>query len=249
MNLKNKIVIILGLCLVLCVGAYFIIARMFDNVENQLFEKCRIEVLVGSRVMSDTIEFMVNTYQLREADVFDTNYVEIKGTNPKKYSTRYDKAFDKIIQKIEDEFMQDEDVLYSVLVDRNGYVPTHNSIYSRPDTSDVAYNLKFSRSKRIYNDVVGMKAARFEGKGTLKQLYHRDTGETMWDIAAPVKVKGKHWGAFRIGVSLSRIEEIKNQMVLLIGMTMFVILSATMLMLFMIIPRRLYDTDLNVPRY
>lgn len=33
----------------------------------------------------------------------------------------------------------------------------------------------------------------------LLQTYRRDTGEIMHDISAPVMVKGRQWGGFRIG--------------------------------------------------
>ncbi len=249
MNLKNKILIILGLCLILCLGSFFIIVKTFDNFENQLFEKCRIEALVGAQVMSDIIEILINTGQLTEKQVFDTNYVAIPGSKPQKFHTRYDRIFDRNIQTIQDEFLEDPDVDYAVLVDRNGYVPTHNSRYSKPETDDINKNIKQSRTKRVFNDAVGIKAARYKEEGTIKQLYYRDTGETMWDIAAPVQVRGKHWGAFRLGVSLQRIDEMKNQMIIIVGMTILVILSVTMLMLFLVLPRKLYDTDFDVPRY
>ena len=37
-----------------------------------------------------------------------------------------------------------------------------------------------------------------DGKGYLRQIYQRDTGETMWDVSAPVYVRGQHWGGFVI---------------------------------------------------
>ena len=30
------------------------------------------------------------------------------------------------------------------------------------------------------------------------KIYKRDTGEIMHDLSAPIYVKGKHWGGFRI---------------------------------------------------
>src|SRR6056297_80232 len=249
MNLKNKILIILSLCLLLCLGTFFIIVRTFDNFEKQLFEKCRIEALVGARVMSDTIDMLIRHGQLTRTQVFDTNYIAIADTNPQKFHTSYDRVFDKNIQTIQDEFLEDPDVEYAVLVDRNGYVPTHNSKYSKPETDNMNKNLQQSRTKRIFNDSVGIKAARFKGEGTIKQLYYRDTGETMWDIAAAVHVRDKHWGAFRIGVSLERINEIKNQMIIIVGMTILVILSRNMVMRFLVLARKLYDSDLDVPKY
>ena len=91
---------------------------------------------------------------------------------------------------------------FAVLVDRNGYLPTHNSRYCQPLTGDFEKDKSGNRTKRLFNDKVGLAAARYDGsdgKGYLQQVYERDTGEKMWDISAPVLVKGRHWGAFRIG--------------------------------------------------
>jgi methyl-accepting chemotaxis protein len=112
-----------------------------------------------------------------------------------------------------------------------------------PSTSSSAVqNAKF-------NDSVGLKAAQYTGNGTIEQFYSRDTGEYIWDMASPVMVNEKHWGAFRVGVSLKRIEELKNNMLLIIVMTIFIIVSLTLLMLFLIIPRKLFETDLEVKKY
>jgi hypothetical protein len=249
MNLRYKIMVVLGLCFLLCLSSYFIIVKMFDNIESQLFEKCRIEALIGSKMMSETIELMIGTNMLSEEGAFDTSYVEIPGSKPKRFTTRYDAFFDRYHQKVLDEFLQDPDVTYAIIVDKNGYAPTHNMRFSKPMIPDNPQSVGHNRSKRIFDDPTGITAARYNGEGTIKQLYYRDTGETIWDIAAPIRVKGKHWGAFRLGVSLYRIDSIKNQMIILIGMSLLVILSVTMLMLFLVIPRKLYDTDLDIPKY
>ncbi|TAL36767.1 MAG: HAMP domain-containing protein [Spirochaetes bacterium] len=249
MNLKYKIMTVLGLCGLLCISSYLIIAKMFDNIESQLYEKCRVEARVGAHVMGAFMDELLDARTLTEADLFDTTYVEIPGTAPKKYTTRYDKLLEKLIQKTLDQFLADPDLTYAVLVDVNGYAPTHNSKYSGLPTADPLQNIRMSRGKRIFDDPTGIRAARHNDEEPIRQLYYQDTGKVIWDIAASVTVKGRHWGAVRTGVSLERIDEIKNQMIILVGMSLLVILSITMLMLFLIIPRKLYDTDLNVPRY
>jgi hypothetical protein len=249
MGLRHRIMMIVSICFLLCVGSYFIITNIFKNIESQLFEKCRIEAKIAARTMIELMDLMITRNVLTEAALFDTNYVEIKGTSPKKYTTKYDKIFDTIIQKHEDIFvMNDDDLVYALLVDRNGYAPTHNSTYSKPSTSDGLYNLKFNRSKRKFDDEVGLKAARYNGNGLMEQLYPRDTGETIWDIAVPINIKGKHWGAFRIGVSFNRINDIKVQMLFIVVMTIFVIVCVTLLMLFMVIPRKFLSSDITDQR-
>ncbi len=239
MDLKKKLIIIIGLCLILSVGSIVIIARIFDKTEEQLLQKCRIEALVGAKVMNTFMELMVHTNLLTVDQINDTNYVPIPGTSPQKYNTRYDAVFDKYIQKFEDEFLNDEDVVFSILIDKNGYVPTHNSKYSRPEGKDRTHNLLYSRSKRNFATIPEIKQVlQYRGSGTVKYLYQRDTGESMWNIGAPVSFREIHWGAFLVGISLHRIDIIKNQMVIITVTIMIIILSFTLLVILAVIPQK-----------
>lgn len=244
MNFRNKVLLILGFSLLVCIGSIFIIKNMFDTIENQLMDKCRIEAITGARIMGDLIEIMIDTKIIKENEVFDYNYVKIPGTNPQKYSTKYDSIFDKYIQKIEDEYLRDPDLIYAILIDKNGYVPTHNLKYSQKQTGNINQDLNFSRSKRIFSDNQSIqKIISYIGKDTIRSLYKRDTGEMIWNIGAAVYVKEKHWGSYLLGVSLDRIDEIKNQMLLLTIAVMFVILSLTMLAILAVIPKRMLPVD------
>ena len=62
---------------------------------------------------------------------------------------------DELIRPMEDEIQKDSEVVYAVLVDKNGYVPVHNSNFSQK-IKDPAKN----RSKRIFKDPVGIRAAQ-----------------------------------------------------------------------------------------
>ena len=50
----------------------------------------------------------------------------------------------------------------------------------------------------------------------------------MWDVSSPIYVKGKHWGGFRIGLSLDVIERAKNDLMkhLLIVMGVILVVSS-----------------------
>ncbi len=125
----------------------------------------------------------------------------------------------------EDEFLKDESVVFAVAVDRMGYLPTHNTRYQQPITGDQQKDLIGNRTKRIFNDEVGLAAAE-NTEPLLKQVYHRDTGVTMWDVSAPIRVKGKHWGGFRIGFSLDKITEaqqnLQNKLIGIMGVILLV---------------------------
>jgi hypothetical protein len=239
MNLRTKIIMTIAFSAISCLCAYFIITKLFDNLENELYEKCHIEALTGARSMSEIMKFMIKYSMLTKADIFDTNYIQIPGTNPPKYHTRYDRTFDKWIQGIEDQFLNDTDIEFAVLMDKNGYVPTHNSKYSKSQTSNYNQDIIYSRSKRKFISYRGIKKILdYHGDDTIRVLYHRDTGETLWNIGAPVRLDGQQWGSFIIGVNLERIGNIKNQMLILIIIAMSIILATTNLVILAIIPRK-----------
>ncbi|MCL5026560.1 MAG: methyl-accepting chemotaxis protein, partial [Chloroflexi bacterium] len=163
--------------------------------EEALLTKGKVLALTGAQTLSSLFEEAIAAGQITKDQLFDTNYQPIPNTNPQKYRTAYDAFTDKALQKVEDEFQKDPDTVFAVAVDRNGYLPTHNTNFSQ-QTGDPLLN----RTKRLFNDPVGLAAAR-NTQPFLQQVYARDTGETMWDLSAPVTVKGEHWGAFRIGFS------------------------------------------------
>ena len=91
-----------------------------------------------------------------------------------------------------------------------------------------------NRTKRIFNDPVGIEAARNTSKGFL-QVYKRDTGETMWDVSSPIYVKGKHWGGFRIGLSLKAIDAAKTELKHTLFGIMATILVLSLSLIFIIV--------------
>jgi len=176
-----------------------------DLVEEDLLSQAKTRVQSGARELERILTGAVASGRLSLEDVFDESYQLIPGTDPKKYHTRYDSYLDQTIQAFEDALLEDNHVVYAVLTDRNGYVPTHNTRYSQVLTGDIEKDKVGNRSKRIFDDPVGLGAANYDGtdgNGYLQQSYERDTGEKMWDISAPVFVKGRHWGGFRIGYQM-----------------------------------------------
>ncbi|MBN1497341.1 MAG: hypothetical protein JXA07_11265 [Spirochaetes bacterium] len=240
MSLRRKIIMAIAFSLFSCLGSYLIITKIFSNLENQLYEKCRIEAMTGARAMSEIMYLMINKNMLTKEDVFDTNYIEIPGTNPKKYRTRYNVIFDRWIQDIQDQYLLDTEVEFAVLMDKNGYVPVHNKKYSQPLTGNYARDVIYSRSKRNFYSYEGIKKILdYNGDSAHRERYNRDTGEVLWNIGAPVRLYGTRWGSFIIGVNLVKIDAIKNQMLLLIIITMSIILVLTNLVILMMIPKKI----------
>ncbi|SMC28176.1 methyl-accepting chemotaxis protein [Andreprevotia lacus DSM 23236] len=148
----------------------------------------------------DQVAARIEEFRRRGVNVFDQNYQAIAGSNPAKYRTSYDQLFEKEIQPLYDQLVKETNGgKFSLAVDANGYGPTHNSWYSKPQTGDKATDLVNSRDKRIFNDPAGLRAAR-NTQRFLLQTYVRDTGEIMTELDVPIVVDGRHWGGLRLGL-------------------------------------------------
>ncbi|HEY6006859.1 MAG TPA: HAMP domain-containing protein, partial [Geobacteraceae bacterium] len=196
-------VLILVMTLIMSAFTVYFVRSRSASMEEELLSKGRIEALTGAKMMERVLEDAVASGRFTLDEIFDENYVPIPNTDPQKYHTKYDTYLDQVIRDLEDEFLKDDQVVFAVLFDRNGYLPTHNSKYNQPLTGDREKDVAGNRSKRMYKDEVGVAAAKNQQE-LLKQVYTRDTGERMWDISAPVRVRGKHWGAFRVGFSMEK---------------------------------------------
>lgn len=137
------------------------------------------------------------------SDLFDDKYRPIEGSNPQQVLTRFTDFTDRHLPAIQEPVLEvDKRITFCAAVDRNGYLPTHNRIYSRPQGKDPVWNTANCRNRRIFSDRTGLSAGRNQ-KPFLLQTYRRDMGggtyALMKDCSAPIYVKGRHWGGFRIG--------------------------------------------------
>jgi methyl-accepting chemotaxis protein len=140
-------------------------------------------------------------------DMFDENYVEIPGSNPLQHRTKILDWADRALPPFQEAFLAtDKRMAFAAMIDRNGYLPVHNKIYSHPQRpGDVVYNTANSRNRRIFNDPAGLAAGRNQ-RAYLVQTYARDMGNgvtvMMREIDVPVRVRGRHWGGFRTAYRL-----------------------------------------------
>ncbi|MBR1272357.1 methyl-accepting chemotaxis protein [Bradyrhizobium sp. AUGA SZCCT0222] len=140
-------------------------------------------------------------------DMFDTNYVEISGSNPVQFRTKILDWADRALPPFQEAFLaRDKRMAFCAVIDQNGYLPVHNKIYSHPQRpGDVTWNTANSRNRRIFNDPAGLAAGRNQ-RAYLVQSYARDMGNgntvMMREIDVPIRVKGRHWGGFRTAYRL-----------------------------------------------
>lgn len=145
------------------------------------------------------LERAVDSGRIRLEDLFEQAYQPIPNTKPPKFKTKFDDLTDQVLTPVQEKLLdQNPWLVYAISCDRKGYVPTHNRKFSQPLTGDEKVDFVNNRTKRMFDDPVGKRCGD-HAQPFLLQTYRRDTGEVMHDISAPVMVKGRHWGGFRIG--------------------------------------------------
>lgn len=153
----------------------------------------------SARRVSELFEAAIAEGRITDEDLFDRNYRPISGTNPQKFSTRFDAFTDQVLPAIQEPLLEIfPGIAYAGAVDDRGYFPTHNKRYAQPLTGRHDHDLANNRTKRIFSDRTGSRCGS-SVEPFLLQTYKRDTGEVMHDMSAPIYVRGRHWGGFRIG--------------------------------------------------
>lgn len=153
--------------------------------------------------ISALFEEAVARGDIREAVLFDENYRPVRGSDPMQCLTDFVEFTDRVLPAIQEPMLEiSQNVTFCAAVDRNGYLPTHNLRYSRPQGADPNWNATNSRNRRIFNDRTGLAAGRNQ-KPFLLQIYRRDMGKgqfvLMKDLSVPIFVNGRHWGGLRLG--------------------------------------------------
>lgn len=157
----------------------------------------------GAKRLGALLEAAVENGSITIADLFDENYQAIPGTSPVQHMARFTTLTDRLFPEIQERLAQfSPRVVFCAAVDRNGYLPTHNAKYSRPQGADVEWNTANSRNRRIFDDRTSLAAGRNQRRFLL-QAYRRDMGggrvAMMKDLSVPIRVSGRHWGALRMG--------------------------------------------------
>ena len=156
-----------------------------------------------AKQISAAFEAAIERGEIRLDQLMDENYREIPGTDPKQYFTDYVEFTDRILPPIQDPLQKtDPRIVFCVAWANSGYLPTHNPNYRRPQGPDPVWNNANCRNRRLFKDRAVKKVAA-NTKPFLLQTYRRDMGGgnfvLMKDVSSPIYVRGRRWGAFRMG--------------------------------------------------
>ena len=176
-----------------------------DKIKSDNTEFIDRAISTANRI-SASFEDAITQRKITLDELFDNNYVPIPDTNPIQHRTRFLSLVESILPNIQEPLLaSDKRMIFCAAVDRNGYLPVHNKIYSQPQRSgQVIWNTANSRNRRIFDDRAGLSAGRVV-RPYLIQNYPRQMGDRvdmMWEIGAPIRVFGKQWGGFRTAYKL-----------------------------------------------
>ncbi|MDR3670781.1 MAG: methyl-accepting chemotaxis protein [Holophaga sp.] len=152
----------------------------------------------------DRFQARIEAMAAQGVDVFDRSYRPVSVTVPQKYLTSYNDVFTRELQALVDEARGGLASIYALPVDVNGYIAVHHSDVSAPMTGNPQVDILKSRHQKLYftNETERRRSRNTEP--FLFQTYMRDTGEILNDLAMPIMVQGRHWGAMVSGFKPER---------------------------------------------
>ncbi|RJX19202.1 MAG: GGDEF domain-containing protein [Desulforudis sp.] len=202
------------------------INRESETIREDRIRQCETMAEIGAVTVGQVLESAIDEGILSEEQVFDTSYVPIPNSNPPRYHTAYDEFTDRRLQRVLDGYLNTEMIVFAVAVDRYGYIPTHNTIYTQGNVDDPR-----NRTKQMFEDKARLSLETVEKPQ--REAYRQDSGETLWDIFAPIYVRDIHWGAFHVGISIEQIDReiaaARNSSLLGLGFILLVLVITVLL--------------------
>ena len=152
------------------------------------------------REIVEQIEGAIDAGEISLDQVFDRDYRERPGSNPKQYDTDFCETADRYIQPILDQILRgDNKIIGTTIGDPNGHLPTHSSDRSQPQGDDPVWNDAHCRNRRMLIDDQTRFAHASDEPTMMTYLMTRgDERIPVKNIYIPVHFKGKRWGNFEL---------------------------------------------------
>ncbi|MFC3712818.1 methyl-accepting chemotaxis protein [Sphingoaurantiacus capsulatus] len=155
------------------------------------------DALAAMREIQATVEDGIARNEVSMADVFDSVYRPVAGSNPEQFMTGFVPFADKMIRPLLDKWARDERVVGCAIVDMNGYLPTHVSARSQPQGPDPVWNAEHCRNRRIFMDPPTRAALDSEADFRL-YTYRQPLGggryRAVKSLFVPLSFRGRRWG-------------------------------------------------------
>jgi methyl-accepting chemotaxis protein len=160
--------------------------------------------LDGAGEVAEKIRRALELRELSMAELFDTDYRPIQGTDPVQFDNGFANFADQRIRPVLDyRTSQDPAIVGCCLVDINGYLPTHITARSeRQRPGERKRNLEFSRNRQIFMDSQTRRALDEAGEFFV-YAYRQDLGDgrfrALRSVLVPLAFEGRRWGLYEVG--------------------------------------------------
>lgn len=158
-----------------------------DNIERILSYKIRFE---------QALEVMLAA----GVDLFDQHYIALQGSQPVRYETTYTQKFEERIQPLYDQAVREiPGAVFMAAADAQGYTPTQISLLAVPLSGNPEQDASRNFTRIFHNQSALEQRALANREPYLVQTYARKPGQVLLDVAVPIFLQGRYWGALRCG--------------------------------------------------
>ena len=182
---------------------------MFDNIvraglspsDSMMVERAQ----AAAREIAELTEAALEAGQLSEGELFDYDYQEIPGSDPKRFANRLMPWADRVWRPVYDRICgSDAQIMAVACNDMNGHLPTHLSALSRQPTGDRAHDTRYCRNGRMILDPIDRKAKE-SGAPYMMAVYRQEgdgkSYKVVRNVYVPLTIGGRRWGDVELAYS------------------------------------------------
>ena len=182
---------------------------MFDNIvraglspsDSMMVERAQ----AAAREIAELTEAALEAGQLSEGELFDYDYQEIPGSDPKRFANRLMPWADRVWRPVYDRICgSDPQIMAVACTDMNGHLPTHLSALSRQPTGDRAHDTRYCRNGRMILDPIDRKAKE-SGAPYMMAVYRQEGDGKIYKVVrnvyVPLTIGGRRWGDVELAYS------------------------------------------------
>ncbi|WP_428028407.1 methyl-accepting chemotaxis protein [Altererythrobacter sp.] len=184
-------------------------SEMFDSIVKAGLSPQDSEMVERAQSFAaqiiDRAEEAVKDGKLSMNQLFDQNYREVDGTNPKLYRTSLSDWADANWRPLNDMVVaQGGAIMMCSQADMNGFLPTHITDRSRKPTGELAHDTTYCRNGRIMLE--GVDVAAKKSTDAYMMAVYRQEGDgknyvIVRNVYVPLVINGQRWGDFELAYS------------------------------------------------
>jgi methyl-accepting chemotaxis protein len=180
---------------------------MFNDLVHGGFaaeDRVFVDLAVAERDrIHDITQAALDSGRLHPELLFDRNYVDVPGTDPQQHTNRMNAFADSVWRPELDRIaVSDPRIVAAACTDVNGYLPTHNTTYSRAPTGNVEHDRLYCRNRRIILFDEADRRAKKSTKPFHLSVYRREADgqdfAVVRNVYVPLVFDGRRWGDFEL---------------------------------------------------